>query len=63
MCQDKIIKYILKVKRPVDINELCRVIPANRQNISRACQQLSKYNEIKVKPIKCIGGIKFWFFL
>ena len=63
MCQDKIINYILKVKRPVDINELCRVIPVNRQNISRACQQLAKYNEIKVKPIKCIGGIKFWFCL
>ena len=63
MCQDKITKYLLKVKRPVDINELCRVVPVNRQNISRACQQLAKYNEIKVQRIRAIGGVKFLFCL
>lgn len=63
MCQSEITKYLLKTRRPVDINELCRVIPANRQTISRACQQMAKYREIKVQKVRAMGGIKFLFCL
>jgi predicted transcriptional regulator len=61
MCQDKIIQYLIKVKRPVEINELCKVIGVTRQNVSRACGQMAKYKEIKVQRIKSRGGIKFLF--
>ncbi len=58
MAQDKIIKYILK-NGPTEIPILCKALKINRSNISRACRQLEKYNEIKIKKVKKGCFIKY----
>jgi len=53
MCQQQIIKYLIKQSgKPVDIISLCRSIPSNRQSISRACRTLVRFKEIEVKKVK-----------
>lgn len=62
MCQEQVINYLKKRRgRKVDINELMRVIPVSRQNISRACSRLAKFREIRVEQIRTMGGIKYLF--
>lgn len=62
MCQQQIIKYLEKRKgKEVDINELLRVIPANRGNISRACQRMAKFREIKIRQVKQGPFTRFMF--
>jgi len=48
MSKGDIINFLVKVKRPVDIVELCRNIPVNRTNISRAVRKLEYDGDIKV---------------
>jgi predicted transcriptional regulator len=62
MCQQQIIKYLEKRKgKEVDINELIRVIPVSRANISRACSQMAKYREIKIRQVKQGSFTRFMF--
>lgn len=53
MCQEQVIRYLEKKKgQPVDINELLRVIPSNRGNISRACRTMVEHREIKIQKVR-----------
>lgn len=62
MCQDQVFNYLKRKRgKQVDINELMRVIPVSRQNISRACATMIRFKEIKVQQVKTMGGIKYLF--
>lgn len=62
MCQQEVINYLKKRRgKDVDIQELMRVIPANRISISRSCRKLAEYQEIKVKQVRQGPFIKFLF--
>ena len=64
MCQDNIIKYLIKKNgKKVDIVNLCLNIPANRSNISRACRKLREQKEIRYRKVKIEGGIKYVYFV
>jgi predicted transcriptional regulator len=52
MAQEDIIKYIIKVGKPVDIHELLVNIPLSRNTISVNCKRLIKSGELKVKVCK-----------
>ena len=52
MSQADIIKYLRKVKRPVDMLELVANLPYNRATISRNCNKLRKTGDVKYKKVQ-----------
>jgi len=64
MCQEDIVNYLIKKRGvPVDIVELCRVIPANRKSISKSCASLRKSKEVKSTQVKQKNFVKFIYFV
>jgi hypothetical protein len=64
MCQEEILKALKKSKKPLDIIELMIITQNNnRATISRNCERLRKYNEIKFKIIYTGKRKKFMYYL
>lgn len=63
MCQSDIIKYLIKRRKNVDMVELCKNIPVNRANISRACRKLRENKEVRFKKQRIEGGEKYIYFV
>jgi hypothetical protein len=61
MCQQEILNYLNKKRKPILMKDLCLVIPANRQNISRACSGMVKRKELTKKKIRDGNFIKFLY--
>ena len=59
MCQQEIIDYLHKKKKPVDMRELLVNIPANRASISRSCRKLRDQKEVKFRKEKIKSYEKF----
>jgi hypothetical protein len=63
MSQSDVIKYLKKMKMPVDINQMIIALPGNRASISRNCEKLRNSKEIKFKTIKLGRGLKYFYYL
>lgn len=63
MCQQEIMNYLSKKRKPVDMKELIINIPANRASISRGCRKLRENNEIGFKKQKIKSYEKFLYFM
>lgn len=60
MAQLEIIKYLTKSgNKPINLSDLSKVLGINRTNVARACRQLKKSNEIKVKAKKEKSYVRF----
>ena len=62
MCQEEILNYLKKRKRPVDIRELLINIKANRASISRGCRRLRETKEVKYRRKKVGSYIKYIYY-
>jgi hypothetical protein len=62
MCQQEIINYVRRRRKPVDMRELLVNIPANRASISRGCRKLRETGDIKFKKQKIKSYEKFLYF-
>jgi hypothetical protein len=63
MCQQEIINYVKRKRRPVDMRELIVNLPQNRASISRGCRKLREAKEIKFKKKKEKSYEKFFYFM
>jgi predicted transcriptional regulator len=63
MCQDEIINYLIKRRKPALMQELCANISCNRASISRSCRTLIKTKELKKRKIKEGFHVKYLYTL
>jgi hypothetical protein len=63
MSQEEILKYLKKIGKPVDIQQLLTVLPHNRATISKNCRRLRESKEIKFKIKKLKTREKFIYYL
>jgi len=64
MCQEEIIKHLKKTKKPLSIVELMIITKCkNRATISKNCERLRKFGDIKFKIIKNGKRKKYIYYL